>query len=138
MIKEIHPPEAYQILQQQQDAVLIDVRSTMEYEYVGHPVGAIHVPVKEPPGWETRADFVQKVRDAIQALSPVKQSSEDLPILMLCRSGKRSELGGEMLIKDGFKNVYNILEGFEGDRDENGHRNTINGWRFHGLPWEQS
>jgi len=43
-----------------------------------------------------------------------------------------------MLIKNGFTSVYNVLEGFEGDKDENGHRNTINGWRFHRLPWEQT
>jgi rhodanese-related sulfurtransferase len=57
---------------------------------------------------------------------------------MLCRSGARSALAAEMLIKEGYTNVYNILDGFEGDKDESGHRNTINGWRFHDLPWEQS
>ena len=57
---------------------------------------------------------------------------------MLCRSGARSATAGEMLVNNGYTNVYNVLEGFEGDKDENGHRSTINGWRFHGLPWEQS
>jgi len=138
MIKEIYPTEAYEILEQQKDAVLIDVRSTMEYEYVGHPLMAIHVPIKEPPDWDTQPDFVKNARLAITQRLPENNAINEIPVLMLCRSGKRSELGAEMLIKDGFTKVYNVLEGFEGDKDGNGHRNTINGWRFHGLPWEQS
>lgn len=138
MIKEIRPIEADEILRQQKDAVLIDVRSSMEYEYVGHPLNAVHVPIKEPPDWATQKDFVKNVRLALQQHTPENKDLSDIPILMLCRSGKRSELGGEMLCKEGYTNVYNVLEGFEGDKDDNGHRNSINGWRFHGLPWQQS
>lgn len=138
MITEVRPQEAYKVLEQQSEAVLIDVRSSMEYEYVGHPLKAIHIPIKEPPDWETHADFAQRVRALLKKLFPENKSINDVPVLLLCRSGKRSGLGAEMLIKDGFTNVYNVIEGFEGDRDENGHRNTINGWRFYNLPWEQS
>jgi len=138
MTKETRPKEAYEILEQQKDAVLIDVRSTMEYEYVGHPLNAIHVPIKEPPDWVTLQDFVKNVRLALEQQCPENKEIREIPLLMLCRRGKRSGLGAEMLSNDGFTNVYNVLEGFEGDRDDNGHRNTINGWRFHGLPWEQS
>jgi rhodanese-related sulfurtransferase len=59
------------------------------------------------------------------------------PVILICRSGKRSNEAGEALIKDGFQNVYNVLEGFEGELDENHHRSTLGGWRFHDLPWEQ-
>jgi rhodanese-related sulfurtransferase len=138
MIKEIRPKEAYEIIQQQEDALLIDVRSTMEYEYVGHPVNAVHVPIKEPPDWSTEQEFVKNVRLALSKHFGENKDMSNVSLFMLCRSGKRSELGAEMLINDGFSNVYNILEGFEGDKDAEGHRNTINGWRFHGLPWEQS
>lgn len=138
MIKEIRPKEAYEILQQRKNAVLIDVRSSMEYEFVGHPLNALHISVKEWPDWATEPDFVKKVRSALQQRLAANEEMLDIPLLMLCRSGKRSELGAEMLINDGFANVYNILDGFEGDKDENGHRNRVNGWRFHGLPWEQS
>ena len=62
MIKEINSTEAYLILQKSENAVLIDVRSTMEHEYVGHPVNAIHVPIKEPPGWEIRVDFINNIK----------------------------------------------------------------------------
>ena len=137
MIKELQPREAYALLQQNADAVLIDVRSTMEYEYVGRPLNAVHVPIKEPPAWETAPDFVDNVRAALKGHVP-EGDIETTPLLMLCRSGKRSELGAELLIQAGFTDVANILEGFEGDKDPNGHRSTINGWRFHQLPWEQS
>ena len=138
MIKEVDPKQAYDILQNTGDAVLIDVRSTMEYQYVGHPSNAFHVPLKEPPDWETRSDFVEKLETVLQQEFSDKQAFSDLPLLMLCRSGARSATAGEMLINNGYTNVYNVLEGFEGDKDENGHRSTVNGWRFHGLPWEQS
>lgn len=138
MIKEIRPPEAYALTQQNTETVLIDVRSTMEHEYVGHPLNAIHVPIKEPPAWETDTAFADKVRKLLEERRPGSDTIEATPILLLCRSGKRSELGAELLIKAGFDNVSNILEGFEGDKDKNGHRNTIDGWRFHQLPWEQS
>ena len=138
MLKKTNPQEAHNILQQQNNAVLVDVRSTMEYSFVGHPLNAIHVPIKEPPSWDMQPEFVEKVRASLAAHMPDNNQLNDVPVLMLCRSGQRSELAGEMLVKDGFTKVYNVLEGFEGDKDENGHRNTINGWRFHDLPWEQS
>ena len=138
MLKKTNPQEAHKILQQQNNAVLVDVRSTMEYSFVGHPLNAIHVPIKEPPSWDMQPEFVEKVRASLAAHMPDNNQLNDVPVLMLCRSGQRSELAGEMLVKDGFTKVYNVLEGFEGDKDENGHRNTINGWRFHDLPWEQS
>ena len=138
MIKEIQPKQAFEMLQQQEKAVLIDVRSVMEYDYVGHPVDAIHVSIKEPPDWETKQDFVVRIRQALEERFPHIERQEELSLLMLCRSGKRSELGAQLLLEDGFSDVYNVLEGFEGDKDDQGHRNTINGWRFHGLPWEQS
>tara|TARA_R110002072_G_scaffold21902_5_gene77196 strand:- start:25076 stop:25492 length:417 start_codon:yes stop_codon:yes gene_type:complete len=138
MLKNANPLEANMILEQQDNAVLVDVRSTMEYSFVGHPLAALHIPLKEPPSWDIQPGFVEKVRASLAACMPGNNQLNDVPVLMLCRSGQRSELAGEMLIKAGFTNVYNVLEGFEGDKDENGHRNTINGWRFHGLSWEQS
>ncbi len=138
MIKEVSPVEAFKILTHQATATLVDVRSTMEYEFVGHPLNAIHMPLKEPPGWDTFPDFVEKLRASLAEHLPTGASLEDTPLLMLCRSGARSKLAGEMLINDGFTSVYNVLEGFEGDKDDNGHRNSVNGWRFHGLPWVQS
>ncbi len=138
-MKTLSPPEAGRLLASDENAVLIDVRSTLEYEYVGHPPNALHVPLKEPPEWETAPGFVARVRAALgQRPANNAAPNEARPLLLLCRSGQRSALGAELLLEAGFSAVYNILEGFEGERDENGHRSTKNGWRFHGLPWEQS
>jgi rhodanese-related sulfurtransferase len=138
MIKEITPPQAWKLVQSENNTVIIDVRSSMEFEYVGHPVGAIHVPWQQPPNWQPEPGFVQDVCDALEAVHPGANYKEDIQVLALCRSGARSHSAGEALLSNGFKNVYNIIEGFEGDKNDNNHRNTLNGWRVHGLPWEQS
>ena len=59
------------------------------------------------------------------------------PIVLICRSGNRSIEAGEALLNAGFTQVYNVLHGFEGELDETHHRNSVNGWRVEGLPWEQ-
>ncbi len=138
MVKELTPLQAWDFLENRPEAVLLDVRSTMEYQYVGHPAGAVHIPLQEPPGWQLNPRFTEIVRTLLAGKSRPSGALEELPILAICRSGKRSALAAELLTKDGFYEVYNIIEGFEGERDEKNHRNTINGWRFHNLPWEQS
>ena len=138
MIKEINSTEAYSILQKSENAVLIDVRSTMEHEYVGHPVNAVHVPIKEPPGWEIRVDFINNIKSELTKKFPNIQNLSEIHILLLCRSGKRSEQAALLLESEGYKNTINIVDGFEGDKDMNGRRSVINGWRFHNLPWEQN
>jgi rhodanese-related sulfurtransferase len=68
---------------------------------------------------------------------PDETEIEAVPVLLICRSGRRSLEAGKVLIKEGFTKVYNISEGFEGSLDEEHHRSTLGGWRFDGLPWEQ-
>ena len=138
MLKKINPQEARKILQQENGALLIDVRSSIEYSFVGHPLNAINIPIKEPPNWNVQLRFIEQVRESLVADVVDNNQSGDVPLLVLCRSGQRSALAGEILIEGGFTNVFNVLNGFEGDKNKNGHRNTINGWRFQGLPWEQS
>ncbi len=136
-VKEIHPVEAWESLQKQLEAVLVDVRTAMEYHYVGHPVEAVHVPWQEFPEWREDLEFPARVRAALEGRDgavPLEQR----PVLMLCRSGTRSRNAGLALLRAGFQDVSNISEGFEGQLDERRHRNTLNGWRFHNLPWEQS
>ena len=117
------------------EATLVDVRSRMEYEYVGHPIGAIHVAWKEFPDWQIDEHFVFRLTTALVALG--RTNVEHLPIYLICRSGARSLAAARELEQKGFTNVFNIETGFEGDKDAQGHRNTVNGWRFHNLPWEQ-
>ena len=137
MIEEVTPSEAWQALNEDATSVLLDVRSQMEYEYVGHVPASVLVALKEPPRWQSDPNFVDKVRQALEHSRP-GQAPEELTIYTLCRSGARSMVAAQELASKGFNKVYNVKEGFEGDKDEQQHRGTLNGWRFHGLPWQQT
>ncbi len=135
-VTSIPSKEAYKLMQEQPNAILIDVRSSMEFLMVGHSTGAVHIAWLDEPDWEPNPNFVRQIRELI--LGGVICSGEGcVPILLICRSGNRSLEAGEVLVKAGLKNVYNISDGFEGPRDDNHHRGTVAGWRFEGLPWEQ-
>lgn len=127
----LDPAAAHALLQSDPRAVLVDCRTEIEHMYVGHPVGAEHVAWQEGPDWQIDPEFVAKVKRLVRG---------DLtrPVLLLCRSGHRSLHAGDALETAGFTCVINILEGFEGALDENFHRGTLGGWRFRGLPWQQS
>ncbi|MBI3186605.1 MAG: rhodanese-like domain-containing protein [Gammaproteobacteria bacterium] len=134
-LNHISPAEGFDILQRDSRALFIDIRSNMEFLFVGHPRGAIHVPWIDEPDWTVNKDFVREIRQLL--LGGVSQDHGSPPIILICRSGKRSKEAGETLVKAGIKNVCHISEGFEGDLDEQHHRSAIGGWRFRGLPWEQ-
>lgn len=129
-MKHLTPKEAYEFLQNNPDALLIDVRSEIEFLFVGHPVGAIHVSWNDGPDWEVNPHFVGEVRK-------LAGNGGERPVLLICRSGNRSVVAGEALLAAGFTHVCNVLHGFEGDLDEKHHRNSVSGWRFDGLPWQQ-
>lgn len=128
-MKHLTPRQAFDFLAANPQAVLVDCRSEMEYLFVGHPVGALHVAWNDGPDWEINPHFLGQVR---------KVASMNRPVLLICRSGQRSVEAGDALELAGFAEVYNVLEGFEGPLDEQHHRNAIAGWRKAGLPWEQS
>jgi rhodanese-related sulfurtransferase len=130
-MKHLSPKQAYEFLQAHPEALFIDVRSEIEYLFVGHPVGAHHVSWNDGPDWEVNPHFVGQVKK----LAGTDHASR--PIVLICRSGNRSAEAAAALEKAGFKHVYNVTHGFEGDLDEKHHRSTKNGWRFEGLPWEQ-
>ena len=134
-LNHLTPGDAYDIVQRDSRALFIDIRSNMEFLFVGHPKGAIHVAWIDEPDWIVNKDFVKEIRQLL--LGGVSQDHGSPPIILICRSGKRSKEAGEALLKAGLKNVCHVSEGFEGDLDENHHRSAIGGWRFRGLPWEQ-
>ena len=135
-VKSLSPQEAWNLLKEHPNAVLIDVRSAMEYLFVGHPVGAINVAWIDEPTWKVDPNFATEVRKVILGgVSPERGGS--VPVLLICRSGKRSLEAGELLIQDGMTEIYNIEDGFEGELDEAHHRSSLGGWRYAGLPWEQ-
>jgi rhodanese-related sulfurtransferase len=108
----------------------------MEYLFVGHPRGAIHLPWIDEPDWRVNPDFALLVRKVM--LGGVSVHGEGCaPVILICRSGNRSREAGEQLLREGFTDVYNVTDGFEGPLDADHHRNTVAGWRHAGLPWEQ-
>ena len=127
-MKHFKPAEANEFLRENPQAVLIDCRSEMEYLFVGHPRGAIHVAWNDGPDWDINPHFVGQVK---------KVASMNRSVVLICRSGQRSIAAGVELEKAGFSDVYNVLEGFEGQIDAHRQRGKVNGWRFAGLPWEQ-
>jgi rhodanese-related sulfurtransferase len=122
------PKEAFGFLKESPNALFIDCRSEMEYLFVGHPVGAMMIPWNDGPDWEINPNFVSHVK---------KAASVDRPIVVICRSGNRSLDAGHALEQAGFTKVSNVLHGFEGELDDHHRRNSMSGWRFEGLPWEQ-
>jgi rhodanese-related sulfurtransferase len=136
-VKGLAPKRAYQMLRDNPRAVLIDCRSSMEYLFVGHAVGAVHIAWIDEPDWEVNPHFVTEVRKVLLGGASCDEDLGCAPVLLICRSGKRSLEAGKLLVENGFTAVYNVMEGFEGDLDEHHHRSTVGGWRYHGLPWEQ-
>ena len=136
-LHEISPKAAYEWLQRDPRAVLIDIRSSMEFLFVGHPKGAVHVPWIDEPDWEVNPDFVTEVRKLMLGGLACDDGEACAPIILICRSGKRSKEAGEALIREGLTQVHHVDEGFEGELDEHHHRSTVGGWRFRDLPWEQ-
>ena len=137
-MESLSPLQSYAFLQQNPQAILVDCRSSMEFLFVGHPVGAVHIAWIDEPTWDINPDFVASVRRTIrECAATAALDAEEVPVLIICRSGKRSLDAGKALLLDGFRKVYNVLEGFEGERNDRAQRSTVGGWRFHGLPWEQ-
>jgi Rhodanese-related sulfurtransferase len=124
----VTPQEAW-ALRQSGAADIVDVRTKVEHEYVGRIPGTTLIEWRK---------LGEKLPDPAFIDQLVAQFRKDRPVLFLCRSAVRSHHAATLATKNGFGHAYNILEGFEGDLDDHGHRGTLGGWRKAGLPWEQS
>ncbi len=133
----LSPQEAWQMMESDPRTTLIDIRSTMEYLFVGHPKGAVHIPWIDEPDWTVDPSFVRHVRELMLGGLVCDEGEGCAKIILICRSGKRSKEAGRALLDAGLTSIYHVDEGFEGDLDEEHHRSTTGGWRFHDLPWEQ-
>lgn len=133
---DITPEHAWELLRENPDAVLVDVRTDAEWKYVGVPdtssLGRKTILIEwvsYPTG--TRNDnFVDQLKEAGIA------GGDDAPVIFLCRSGQRSIGAAEAATAAGIGPSYNVLDGFEGGLDAEGHRGAV-GWRALGLPWRQ-
>ena len=111
-------------------AVLVDVRTDAERAWVGQVPGAVPLAWKQWPSMAMNPDFDAR-------LQAVAEQEAGKKIVLLCRSGVRSVAAARRAAELGIS-AYNILQGFEGDADAQGQRGKLGGWRFHGLPWQQS
>jgi rhodanese-related sulfurtransferase len=137
IVKSVLPTQAFQLLQDDPRALLIDVRSNMEFLFIGHPIGAISIPWIDEPDWVVNPNFASEVRKLLLGGLDHRSDGHNVPIVLICRSGKRSMEAGELLLRQGFHDVYNVSDGFEGELDDYHHRSQLGGWRFENLPWEQ-
>ncbi len=130
-MKHLLPKETWALLQQEPDALLIDVRMEIESLYVGRPPGVINIP------WYEYPELTPDPAGFVAAVEREAGGDKNRTIILLCRSGKRTLDAGLALQAAGFTQLINVLHGFEGDLDDKFQRSTLNGWRFDGLPWEQ-
>jgi rhodanese-related sulfurtransferase len=123
------PAEANEVWRNAPGAKLVDVRTRAEWDYVGRIPGAVEIELLTYPANRPNPAFLAELESKVDKASPV---------LFLCRSGGRSHNAAMLASQAGYGAAYNVLEGFEGDKDAQGHRNTTGGWRAAGLPWTQS
>ncbi len=123
------PGEAYAILQAIPQTKLVDVRCRAELDWVGRIPNAVEVEWATYPGMQPNPDFLAQLK---------QQIGKETPLLFICRSGARSNAAATLATQSGYADCYNVLEGFEGDKNSDGHRNKINGWCAAELPWTQS
>lgn len=125
---DLYPREAW-LLVLETGARIVDVRTRAEWTWVGHARDSVLIEWESFPGNRRNPRFIDDL---------VAGFSKDDVLLFMCRSGKRSVPACRAAAAAGFRNVYNILDGFEGDLDDDRHRSAVSGWRCVGLPWVQT
>lgn len=122
------PGETHEVWQLAPGAKLVDVRTRAEWDWVGRVPGAVEIEWQSYPSGNPNPSFMAQLKREVDC---------EALVLFLCRSGVRSDLAARIATKAGYLESYNVLEGFEGDKDALGQRNRIGGWRRAGLPWNQ-
>jgi rhodanese-related sulfurtransferase len=129
--------EAWDVLANDPAAVLVDVRTSVEWQLIGKPdLSSIG---KEPIylQWVTmqgvNANFITELMAALMEHGVTQET----PVFFMCQSGGRSKMSAMQCTAQGYTRCYNLAEGFEGALDEHKHRNSVSGWKVAGLPWTQ-
>ncbi len=132
---DVTSQEAWEILRQRGDAVLVDCRTDVEWCFVGLPELAElnKKPLLIP--WQTYPDM--RVNESFEKEVRAKGVRPDQTVLLICRSGQRSRLAAMALTSAGYRHCYNVADGFEGPHDERRQRGRVEGWKVAGLPWTQ-
>lgn len=125
----LSPVEAHEVLDLVPGCKLVDVRTRAELDFVGRIPGSVEIEWQTYPGGQANPHFLAHL---------AQQVSKEALVMFICRSGARSHAAALAASQSGYTQCYNVLEGFQGDKDANGHRDTVGGWRLAGLPWYQS
>jgi len=130
--------EAWDALAANPNAVLVDVRTKVEWQLIGQP--DLSSLGREPIylQWVTMQGVNKKFVEELQAALEERGVAKDAPVYFMCQSGGRSKMAAMQCTELGYTASFNIAEGFEGDLDEHRHRNSVSGWKVAGLPWTQS
>ena len=137
---DVGPNKAWETISTDPKARIVDVRTAAEWTFVGVPDlsskggEVLRVEWQTLPSMQLNPEFVRQTSAALESSG----AGPDTPIFFLCRSGARSASAAAAMTAAGYENCFNIAGGFEGPRDENGHRGTAEGWKAEGLPWVQS
>lgn len=123
------PRETWEVMQRAPGATLVDIRTRAELDWVGRIPDAVEIEWNSWPGGVPNPHFLAQLK---------RQVDPEVLVLFICRSGARSHNAAIAATEAGFADCYNVLEGFEGDKDAHGHRGKVGGWRLAGLPWVQS
>lgn len=122
------PSEAYYLMHHQPGSVLVDVRTAAEWQFVGVVPDALCIEWRSTLEMVPNSGFLDALR---------RKVAPDACLMLMCRSGARSDEAARAAAQAGYATVYNVLEGFEGERDAASQRGHINGWKVRGLPWVQ-
>jgi len=125
---ELLPAEAFELLQNASAVKLVDVRTRAEWDFVGRIPGSVEIEWEFYPDGKPNAVFLEQLR---------RQVDPEALVMFICRSGNRSHHAAVAAAAAGYSQSYNVLEGFEGKKDAQSHRNAVSGWRVAGLPWFQ-
>lgn len=142
MVEQVNPKTAFDILKNDENSVLIDVRTEAEFVFVGVVEDsqlknkAILLPWLIYPNMSENNEFANKIEENIEAI--FGQKNKNARLYFICKTGGRSNMAAQFMKNIGYDNCFNIANGFEGEQDQNKHRSNINGWRAEGLPWRQN
>jgi rhodanese-related sulfurtransferase len=135
MVENVAPAQTWEALRADEDAQLVDVRTDVEWTFVGLPdlkaagKQTLLIPWQVYPTMKLNGSFEENLRAA--------GLTAGHKIYFICRSGARSMAAAEAARSAGFPHVFNVADGFEGPPDVEGHRGTTAGWKADGLPWRQ-
>ncbi len=141
-VTQISAKDAFNILKNEQNSILVDVRTFEEFKFVGIVDSAEFsdrmalIPWQNFPTMELNPEFANKLEDDLRKI--FGNAIEEIKIIFLCRTGGRSNAAANHALNLGYKNCYNLISGFEGDLNQHSQRGKINGWKAENLPWRQN